>query len=74
MIEERLIPEQGCNEQVIRQHIARYEFASELVVGKTVLDVACGSGYGSVMLGEKGAKRVLGVVQGIMLKANILRS
>lgn len=45
----------------MREHLARYEFASQVVAGRSVLDVACGSGYGSAMLREAGAIRVVGV-------------
>jgi len=41
-------------------HIGRYVFASQFVVGKYVLDIACGVGYGSSYLAKKGASRVIG--------------
>jgi 2-polyprenyl-3-methyl-5-hydroxy-6-metoxy-1,4-benzoquinol methylase len=41
-------------------HIARYEFALPYCEGKTVLDVACGDGYGVKILSEK-AKLVCGL-------------
>jgi ubiquinone/menaquinone biosynthesis C-methylase UbiE len=41
-------------------HVNRYAFAADYVGGKRVLDVACGPGYGSAYLGEKGAKLVIG--------------
>ena len=43
------------------EHINRYIFASRFVRNKAVLDVACGTGYGSNHMREKGAKRVTGV-------------
>jgi ubiquinone/menaquinone biosynthesis C-methylase UbiE len=43
------------------QHLARYEFAAEYVKGKRVLDVACGTGYGSRRLAEAGADSVIGL-------------
>ena len=46
---------------ITQQHIMRYVFASNYVKGKIVLDVACGSGYGSNYLARKGAKKVFGV-------------
>jgi len=46
---------------ITQQHIMRYVFASNYVKGKIVLDVACGSGYGSNYLARKGAKMVFGV-------------
>ena len=42
-------------------HVARYAIAKELVAGKTVLDIACGQGYGSYLLKQAGAERVVGV-------------
>jgi SAM-dependent methyltransferase len=41
-------------------HFERYRFASEFTANKTVLDVACGTGYGSDYLAAQGAKRVVG--------------
>lgn len=43
-----------------QEHINRYVFASNFVKDKTVLDIVCGTGYGSSYLARKGAKRVLG--------------
>lgn len=43
------------------EHLARYEYARQFVGGLDVLDVACGTGYGSKMLADAGAKSVLGV-------------
>jgi ubiquinone biosynthesis O-methyltransferase len=42
-------------------HTERYRFAAEFVRGKTVLDIACGVGYGSKYLANAGALRVDGV-------------
>lgn len=41
-------------------HIASYEYAAQLSIGKQVLDYGCGSGYGSAILASK-AKAVTGV-------------
>jgi SAM-dependent methyltransferase len=41
-------------------HLDRYAFAKGYCAGKTVLDGACGTGYGSALLGECAA-RVVGV-------------
>ena len=38
------------NDHVEREHVARYEFAAHFCEGKTVADIACGSGYGSNIL------------------------
>ncbi len=41
-------------------HINRYIFASNFVLNKVVLDVACGSGVESIYLAAKGVKTVVG--------------
>lgn len=43
------------------QHVSLYRFARRFAPDREVLDVACGMGYGSLMLLQAGAKRVLGV-------------
>ena len=42
------------------EHLERYKWASQYAKGMDVLDVACGSGYGSKMLADAGARRVRG--------------
>lgn len=42
-------------------HLARYRFAAERVQGKSVGDIACGTGYGVRHLAESGAANVIGV-------------
>jgi SAM-dependent methyltransferase len=61
MITERLMLEREEKPELIRLHLARYEFVKEFVRGKSVLDVACGSGYGSAMLKDAGASKVVGI-------------
>jgi SAM-dependent methyltransferase len=56
---ERVIPGEG-DLDVFNEHRARYRFAQRYSSGKTVLDAACGSGYGSALMGEN-AKAVFGV-------------
>ena len=51
------IPSRGI---FAKEHIARYAFASKFCKGMRVLDVACGTGYGSYFLLFKGAKEVIG--------------
>ncbi len=46
---------------VVDEHLQRYLFAQQFVVDKDVLDVACGSGYGSALMVSAGAKRVIEV-------------
>jgi ubiquinone/menaquinone biosynthesis C-methylase UbiE len=55
---ERFVPHVTGNVRL--EHLHRYAFACELAAGKTVLDIACGEGYGSVMLARV-AKHVIGV-------------
>ena len=44
------------------EHIERYRFALQFVNNKNVLDIACGSGYGSFLIAEQGnALKVTGV-------------
>ncbi|MBW4563671.1 MAG: class I SAM-dependent methyltransferase [Mojavia pulchra JT2-VF2] len=62
---ERLIPNRMGNDSASRKilelHIGRYEAASRYVLGKKVLDIASGTGYGSQMLRFAGASSVVGV-------------
>ena len=43
------------------EHVQRYTFATNYAKGKSVLDIACGAGYGSYLLRAGGATRVIGV-------------
>jgi 2-polyprenyl-3-methyl-5-hydroxy-6-metoxy-1,4-benzoquinol methylase len=43
------------------EHLARYRFAMQLVEGKEVADIACGTGYGTQLLGAAGARSVHGM-------------
>jgi 2-polyprenyl-3-methyl-5-hydroxy-6-metoxy-1,4-benzoquinol methylase len=43
------------------EHLARYRFAQSMVAGKLVADLACGTGYGSKMLADAGARTVHGM-------------
>src|SRR3972149_2197628 len=46
---------------VEREHLARYAWAARWVRGRSVLDVACGAGYGSAILLRAGARSVVAV-------------
>lgn len=46
---ERFLPEE-CLGEIAAEHYQRYQFARQFVKGKTVLDAACGEGYGSSLL------------------------
>jgi SAM-dependent methyltransferase len=56
---ERFVPGKG-DPMLALEHFHRYHFAAALVKGKHVLDVACGEGYGSALLGRTAAS-VIGV-------------
>lgn len=44
------------------RHIARYLWAADNVMGQTVIDCACGTGYGSFILAQNHpTKRILGI-------------
>jgi ubiquinone/menaquinone biosynthesis C-methylase UbiE len=48
------------SERVRLDHIERYQFAARCLSGMTVLDVACGSGYGSEVLVGGGCRNYIG--------------
>ncbi|MBS1825277.1 MAG: methyltransferase domain-containing protein [Acidobacteria bacterium] len=56
---ERVIPGQ-VDPDLFNEHFARYAFAARLARGKRVLDIACGTGYGSCELAAV-ARSVTGV-------------
>ena len=56
---ERFIPGE-CDVALEKEHMNRYQFASNLVTGKRVVDIACGSGYGSAMMAKQ-AIQVTGI-------------
>lgn len=55
---ERFTPE--CEREIWYEHLHRYAFVSEFCAGQSVLDAACGEGYGTALLATAGA-RVTGV-------------
>jgi SAM-dependent methyltransferase len=58
---ERFVPEVQAGEPLAAGHLARYEFArSQIRHGESVLDLACGVGYGAQMLSAAG-----GLVTGV---------
>lgn len=68
---ERLIPKQmaddPASQKLLDIHLRHYQTAKRYVKNKRVLDIACGTGYGSQMLSLAGASMVVGV--DISLKA-----
>jgi len=60
---ERYLPFLGPEQigaEIHYEHLHRYAFASQLVKGKKVLDLASGEGYGSYLL-SKEARDVIGI-------------
>ena len=53
---ERFLP--GCTGEIAYEHWHRYAFARRFAIGKRVLDVACGEGYGTALLGAVAAEAV----------------
>lgn len=60
-VTERLTIGKEQDSSIQDQHVSRYEFAREYVQNKRVLDVACGTGYGTEMLKKYGASGVVGI-------------
>lgn len=58
---ERLVLEEKRGDIITLEHLVRYDFASQIVKGKRVLDIACGTGYGSAILSTSGAAKVIGI-------------
>lgn len=58
---ERMIPDINRGAAFYYEHVNRYQFASQFVRNKSVLDLACGTGYGSHIISSSGATRVVGL-------------
>ena len=56
------------------EHRSRYHMAAGYCVGRVVLDIACGAGYGCAMLKEAGARSVIGVDLAWQAMADSMRS
>ena len=59
-ISERMVPEFHKNHSIYGEHYIRYEATKSVVSDKVVLDIACGSGYGTKIIASS-AKKVFGV-------------
>jgi len=55
-----MVPEES-DAETFWEHVYRYRFARRYMKSKTVLDIACGEGYGSAALLQAGAVQVIGV-------------
>lgn len=58
---ERFVPATMAGELAEAEHLVRYRWAARFVAGRRVLDAACGTAYGSVILHQAGAASVMGV-------------
>ena len=57
---ERIVPDdvhagEATGEETLRLHLERYQFARQNLVPGSVLDIACGVGYGTALLAENPA-------------------
>jgi SAM-dependent methyltransferase len=57
---ERTLPDVPAENYWFRRHLAVYEWVAERCAGLHVVDMACGEGYGSAVLGHR-AREVTGV-------------
>ena len=57
---ERTLPDVPAENYWYRRHLAVYEWIGARVIGRRVIDMACGEGYGSEVL-ARGAAAVVGV-------------
>jgi SAM-dependent methyltransferase len=58
---ERYDPDLAQGKIIAAEHQARYRWAATVAAEKEVLDAGCGVGYGSAMLADAGATRVVGI-------------
>jgi 2-polyprenyl-3-methyl-5-hydroxy-6-metoxy-1,4-benzoquinol methylase len=66
-VDNKIIPRltingEGVREETIRHHTRRYELAASHVTDASItVDLCCGTGYGTGMMKEAGAKHAVGV-------------
>lgn len=58
---EQVVPDDISNRYLYLEHQARYLYAAQFVRGQSVLDLGCGTGYGSACLALQGARQVVGL-------------
>ena len=51
----------GVRNDLFVAHESIYAFSAQFAVGEAVLDAGCGTGYGSHLLAQNGARSVLGI-------------
>ena len=54
---ERTLPDVPAENYWYRRHLAVYEWIGARVIGRRVIDMACGEGYGSEVLSRGGGER-----------------
>lgn len=57
---ERFIPGKTPSDLMAAEHISRYHFSSQFAKNRTILDLGCGTGYGSFLLSQT-ARQVVGI-------------
>lgn len=60
-IVEQLTPGEHYSYDVIQEHLNRYVFSGNYAKGKNILDVGCGSGYGTYYLSQSNALSIKGI-------------
>lgn len=60
-VPERFDPRTTRGESMEAEHFARYRWAAQFAPGRRVLDAGCGVGYGTVLLAQAEATKVVGV-------------
>ncbi len=58
---ERYVPEADEGAMIAAEHQSRYAWVAALASGRDVLDAGCGVGWGSVVLANASARRVVGL-------------
>lgn len=58
---DRFVPNANNKDTYYLEHVTRYRFAKPYILGKKVLDLGCGTGYGSAEAIKMGASSVVGV-------------
>lgn len=60
-ISERFAPDQDRGRLIEVEHVSRYQWAAQAARDRIVLDAGCGTGYGTRLLAQGGAREVVGI-------------